>query len=251
MFDVRAVGSYFAIYSEQGLVSILSRKVCELISKLKEVGMQQCQAIVTPSQWMAAVQGWTDGQTLPVMGLELAIYGSKLDAHSVGETLSEFEITLQPPTIDLNGTEYYNPHYLPISRSSEEDILSHDYATTGHSSPQDTDEMTSENVDVSTEVNRILDSLSHKGILREQLADGRIKSQLLPYVEPASSGPVEGVVVINSFSDTKESLLILYFARRQERCPLTLACGVTSIWERIRSKPVVHELSLSHRMLNH
>ncbi|EQB55237.1 hypothetical protein CGLO_04853 [Colletotrichum gloeosporioides Cg-14] len=39
----------------------------------------------------------------------------------------------------------------------------------------------STNVDVSEEVTRILDSLSHKGVLREQLADERIKSQLLPH----------------------------------------------------------------------
>lgn len=112
MLDIRDVGSYFGLYFENGLIAVLSKKSCEVISKLKEVRMQHCQAIVTSEQWMAAVQEWTDRRALPVIEFELVIYGSKFDADGVGETLSEFEITLQPPIIDLNGTEYYNPHYL-------------------------------------------------------------------------------------------------------------------------------------------
>lgn len=68
-------------------------------------------------------------------------------------------------------------------------MLCHEHATTDHLSAQGLDETTSENIDISIKVNSILDSLSHKGMLREQLADGRIKSQLLPYVQPASFGP--------------------------------------------------------------
>ncbi|KAI2626751.1 SNF2 family N-terminal domain-containing protein [Hypoxylon sp. NC1633] len=157
-FHVCPDGAYYGLSLESsGIVfSIFSRKTCEELKHLLSEGPLRLEAY----------------------GLDINIYGARDDAQQVGKKLSSLGLTLQQPLYGLDDVTYYNPHFLHV-----QELFGHYVAETPRldlraviplsSSKQDAiPEEPKAQVDADTEVDSILNSLSHHTVLHKHTIEG-------------------------------------------------------------------------------
>ncbi|KAL3298864.1 SNF2-related protein [Colletotrichum asianum] len=187
--DVRPVGSYFGLYLSTVLVALLDKCVCEVLQKLTRGRYLRLQGTISAEQWNSSIKESQKQQSDSIiMSIDITVYGIMANISTVGDVLCDLDITLQRPNFDLNGLKYVNPHYFVLSHSSEVDLIQENgqFATLTAES-QEEFEGGNEQTKVSTsaKVDSILNSLTHQKILRERVADRKIKSMLLPHQKVA------------------------------------------------------------------
>lgn len=183
-FEIRLMGEYYGIHSSDTLLAVLNKTICAVLNGLKDTKLIRFKATATLQQWDAGLRDWSRRQGAAVLAVDVTIFGAKEEAQSVGEVVAKHGLVLQRPPPQLShGTSYSNPHYLEISHSSEDDLEKEKLHVASESVVQDHSQAADEatvTVDASKEISSILDSLAHRNILREHLADRRIRSQLHP-----------------------------------------------------------------------
>lgn len=123
--------------------------------------------------------------TIPV---DINVYGKRENAFSVGNVLSSFGVDLQQPVCGLEDAAYYNPHFFHVEEllglgpvhqtpllkiSAKVDTNTHGVESSVAATPEQDG-----NLDISTEINSVLRSLSHHAILSKKAGAVALKSQL-------------------------------------------------------------------------
>jgi SWI/SNF-related matrix-associated actin-dependent regulator of chromatin subfamily A3 len=179
-FDVVREGDYFALEHEKAKFARLNKKSCKELQLLVPRNAK-FRAYFQNCVWAKAVQSWNQSQTSTPFLVDVNVFGNLEDAEEVGRILTQSGVFLQAPRHGRNGSDYRNPQFLRLNGYSEESTLDSTPPPTADAveKPEATaDKETPENDSVA--IDSILDSLSHRDVLREMSVDRRIKSVLLP-----------------------------------------------------------------------
>ncbi|KAK3316035.1 SNF2 family N-terminal domain-containing protein [Apodospora peruviana] len=194
-FKIGAHSGTFVLELPSGeKLATLNKKTCRDIQLLLDGRDLRFHAYVEIDQWDNAVRAWRDEKSTAILSMDINIYGSQKDAAQVGKILADNRTYLQQPNHGIEGTAYYNPHYLHVEDllgkvSSETPILQmQDIAPspqledpTEHGSQEEEQQL-----DESQEIDSILNSLSHHAILpNRHTSNRRIRTKLLPHQEDA------------------------------------------------------------------
>jgi SWI/SNF-related matrix-associated actin-dependent regulator of chromatin subfamily A3 len=183
-FDVVREGDYFALEYEKAKFARLNKKSCNELQSLAPKNVK-FRAYLQNDVWAQAVQSWHQSQTSTQFPVDVNIFGNLEDAEEVGRILTRSRIFLQAPRHGRNGSDYHNPQFLRLNGYSEEFIPeATPLATAGVIKIPEAMVDKEVQVDASIAIGSILNSLSHRDVLREMAVDRRIKSVLLPYVQP-------------------------------------------------------------------
>ncbi|GAW19058.1 hypothetical protein ANO14919_085420 [Xylariales sp. No.14919] len=184
-FDIVQEGDYFALERDDIKFGRLNKGLCKQLHEIVSKYQVRIQAFVSTNDWNTTMSSWNHENPTFLLA-EINVYGTRANAQDVGDVLSKFKIFLQMPQHSLGNAEYYNPHILRIEGCSE---LA--WPEQPRLSPKDASE-TPERSDGearSTDtavVDSILDSLSHRGVLREISVVPDIKSTLLHHQKEAA-----------------------------------------------------------------
>ncbi|KAK4207840.1 SNF2 family N-terminal domain-containing protein [Rhypophila decipiens] len=186
-FDVDKQGSFFALFYARKVFALLNKKACQYIRSILQLDATiKFDAFVSTQQWKIPASG--QGTEPKVLLVELNIYGPRQDSDKVGSVLSKAHTFLQRPQFGLdNNFPYHNPQFLALpgfkALPDPESLLRPPEAPlpAGQTGLPDALSVAS----LTSEVDQILDSLSHRSILCQRQVDGRIKTQLFPYQREA------------------------------------------------------------------
>jgi SWI/SNF-related matrix-associated actin-dependent regulator of chromatin subfamily A3 len=130
-------------------------------------------------EWNKGLRVWRNNKEHAVITVEINIYGPRQDAEAVGTVLTKAALFLQQPRYNPESKDYFNPHYIRLV-----DSLDGIYTTPTIFTGDDIElgEAVAVNQTSTSEISSILDTLSHRGYLRNGTTDRRIKSVLLEYV---------------------------------------------------------------------
>ncbi len=134
-------------------------------------------AFASNEQWAKAIKS-REKREQASFATDVNIYGPKSRAAEVGNQLSSGY--LQRPLAGCDSCEYFNPHYLEIYNSSQEDAQ----APTQSQLVQSDDSQNGEELSAQQQITSILDNnLAHNHILTARhINKGIITRQLLEYV---------------------------------------------------------------------
>jgi hypothetical protein len=193
-FDILEHGAFYALESLGEKFAVLNKKVCQDIQILRRDRDMRMQAFVPREQWLQSIQQWESERASAVVNFDLNIYGPRRHAAEVGRILSSTKLFLQRPIHGTSGLLYYNPHYLHIDEVLGNEVLetplyfaqdrSHKARVDVFEQAEKSPDEETHQLNDTTEIDTILNSLSHHSILAKSVADRRIRSNLLEYVLP-------------------------------------------------------------------
>lgn len=182
-FRVCSDGAYYGLSprSSETLFSVFSKKTCEELRQLSEWKLRLEAYAHTKDIKTSNISRQQEKSSSIVV--DINIYGAREDANQVGKRLSSFGITLQQPLIRPTNAIYYNPHFLHVQEIfghnvAETPFLSLGAETSTTSSGERSLVETKSQVDVETEVDSILNSLSHHTMLHKQATIKGLKTPL-------------------------------------------------------------------------
>lgn len=174
-WDVVRTGDVYGLakgHTEQ-VFAMLNKRTCHHLLQVEDGRSVRMQAFLTEAGSEDEDEPRTLSSTFQV---DVSIYGRENLANEVGHILDAAEVFLQRPIVGVEGLKYYNPHYLHLQHSAEADLISENFWNANQPGQAVEEEAGREHLDF------ILNSLSHQSLLREHVADRRIKSALLPWV---------------------------------------------------------------------
>ncbi|KAG9233940.1 SNF2 family N-terminal domain-containing protein [Amylocarpus encephaloides] len=186
IFGIVQEENHYSLEHSGNKFAILSKKTCNELQKLLKERELRLEFYVLRKEWSRVLQSWPKNKNTISLNGEINVYGAREVVVDAGNILSALGTFLQQPRFGLHGVTYFNPHYLPLPGFSDVNSLEtpmlaiNDNTTTTVAQVPPPEEQ----IDASVEVTSILDSLSHHDYLRQQVADMRIKSSLLPQVYP-------------------------------------------------------------------
>ncbi|KAK2605749.1 hypothetical protein N8I77_008564 [Diaporthe amygdali] len=187
-YSVVAQGQVYGLSAQDEVFAVFNKKACHYMHQLSNVDGVRLEGFIALRQIFAARK--KASITMPVMAVDINIYGKREDAFPVGKILSSFGICLQQPVYGLENTTYYNPHFLHVDEflglgpahetprfqiRARADTNSHEVEFSDPSTPEP------EQDDIPTEVDNVLSSLSHHAILGKKAGAVALKSQLKEY----------------------------------------------------------------------
>lgn len=180
-FQVVNEGNFYSLEYHGNKFAVLNKKTCSDLQSVFDVRQVRFTAYVQSKEWSNALKSWSKNKNSTTLAVEINIYGMRDVADEVGKVLSAAGTFLQQPRYGLDGISYYNPHYFRIPGFSAADSVDTPILTINDlgSAPVQNTRPDDRN-DASIEVTSILDSLSHHNILKERVADVRIRQPLLP-----------------------------------------------------------------------
>ncbi|XXG96437.1 hypothetical protein Hte_002720 [Hypoxylon texense] len=183
-FFVCPDGAYYglSLSSSQAPFSVFSKKTCEELRELLSSWTLRLEAYARPQD--SGTTKISRNQKVSSLEVDINVYGTREDAREVGKKLSSFGIALQQPSYGLSGTTYYNPHFFHTNELfgeyvAETPFLHQGAETSTTTSKQDSlPEVTRTQLDTATEVDTILNSLSHHTVLHKQTKVNGLKTTL-------------------------------------------------------------------------
>jgi SWI/SNF-related matrix-associated actin-dependent regulator of chromatin subfamily A3 len=180
-FQVVPEGNFYSLEYNGNKFAVLNKKTCSDLQAVFNGRQVRLTAYVQSKEWSNALKSWSKNKNSTTLTVEINMYGMRDVADEVGKVLSAAGTFLQQPRYGLDGISYYNPHYFRVPGFSDADSLDTPILTikdpgsapVQNTRPDDRD-------DASVEVTSILDSLSHHNLLKERVADVRIRQPLLP-----------------------------------------------------------------------
>ncbi|KAF4881660.1 putative SWI/SNF-related matrix-associated actin-dependent regulator of chromatin subfamily A member 3-like 1 [Colletotrichum fructicola] len=211
-FHIQAVGGYFGLFDSETCVAVLTRKMSELIRSLTDNRQITLKAIISSHRWSLKVKNLRKEPKSTFSKVDLYIYGIETDAAQVGDILCTAKINLQRPLTDIDGMRYVNPHYLPIFHSSSEDVKSLRVRSSMRPGGTDLGRKPSDSSSFDTDVQSILNSLSHNEILHAEPVDGKVRSELymhqkhaIDYIFKRETGQLPPELMLWRFNDDDDS----------------------------------------------
>ncbi|KAF5508492.1 putative SWI/SNF-related matrix-associated actin-dependent regulator of chromatin subfamily A member 3-like 1 [Colletotrichum fructicola] len=193
-FHIQAVGGYFGLFDSETCVAITLK------------------AIISSHRWSLKVKNLRKEPKSTFSKVDLYIYGIETDAAQVGDILCTAKINLQRPLTDIDGMRYVNPHYLPIFHSSSEDVKSLRVRSSMRPGGTDLGRKPSDSSSFDTDVQSILNSLSHNEILHAEPVDGKVRSELymhqkhaIDYIFKRETGQLPPELMLWRFNDDDDS----------------------------------------------
>jgi hypothetical protein len=180
-FQVVNERNFYSLECHGNKFAVLNKKTCSDLQSVFDGRQVRFTAYIQSKEWSNALKSWSTNKNSITLTVEINIYGMRDIADGVGKVLSAAGTFLQQPRYGLDGISYYNPHYFRIPGFSAVDSRDTPILTINDlgSTPVQNTRPDDRN-DASTEVTSILDSLSHHNLLKERVADVRIRQPLLP-----------------------------------------------------------------------
>lgn len=184
-FCICSDGAYYGLSTRPSEVpfSVFNKKTCEVLRQLLSLWQLRLEAHAQTKD-LRAIKVSRQQEKSPSIVVDINVYGAREDSSEVGRKLFSFGITLQQPLSRPADTTYYNPHFLHTQELFGQHVTETPFLPLGvetsttasreHSLP----EIPRPQLDTVTEVNSILNSLSHHSVLHKQTKVNGLKTTL-------------------------------------------------------------------------
>ncbi|KAK8084663.1 hypothetical protein PG997_005934 [Apiospora hydei] len=186
---VSPITSYYGLEYTGTIFALISKANCAIFNQLFRSHHVQLRAFVHHSALKHAISSHSEKHPA-TLKVDINVYGVRDEAYGVGKVLSSGGLTLQQPTHGLEGTTYYNPHFLHIRECEGEDVEEtprYDLRTAQGTRPEEQSlrKSAKDTAGGDAEIEAIFNSLTHTQQLQKRAADRGIRTTLQDHQKEA------------------------------------------------------------------